>query len=279
MAIADATTLLDHVNNLPAMPKAIRDLMQEFGKPEVDVDRVCRLVGADPVLSVKMLRLANSVFYHRAGTVTRLQDAVVFVGTQATRNLVMSVGLAGSIRFPAQFPAQSFWRYSLHAAVASRHVAGQARQDADTAFAIGLMRAIGQPLAASVIASELSAIDRICPFYDESRTGAERDRLGFSYVDVSAALAQRWHFPEAMVTALRESQGAGQPKPTASTRMADAVALGAWMAGEHEWKRGMTRDVPAVVEGRLRRLNLSGDMLEETPPLAQLSQGLEALVN
>jgi len=275
MAIASAESLLDHVNNLPTMPKAMRDLMTEFEKAEVDVGRVTRLIGADPVLSVKLLRLANSAYYHRKGTVNRLQDAVVFVGTHATRNLVMSVGLAGSIRFPPQFPAQSFWRYSLHSAVASRYLAAQLRQDAETGFAVGLMRAIGEPLAAGVLGPEIAAVDQICPYYDESRTGAERDRLGFTYVDVTAALAERWHFPPPMVSALRDSQGYAQGK---DSTLGQVVALGAWMAGEYEWKRNGSSELPQVVAARLQALGLSESALRDMPPLPTLSEGLETLV-
>lgn len=276
MAIADAQSLLDHINNLPTVPKAIRDLMVEFDKPEADVSRVSKLIGADPVLSAKLLRMANSAFYHRVGTVTRLQDAVVFVGTHATRNLVMSVGLTGSIRFPAQFPAQAFWRYSLHSAVAARHLAQATRGDAETAFAVGLMRALGEPLAAGVLGTEISALDQVCPFYDEARTGAERSRLGFTYVDVTAALAERWHFPQPMVSALRESQGSPEGP---EAKLGQLVALGAWMAGEFEWRRSVPSQLPTLVSARLRSLGLEDTALQNMPPLPQMSEGLEALVH
>jgi HD-like signal output (HDOD) protein len=276
MAIADAQSLLDHVNNLPTVPKAIRDLMVEFERPEADVGRVSRLVGADPVLSAKLLRLANSTFYHRARTVTRLQDAVVFVGTHATRNLVMSVGLSGAVRFPAQFPVQAFWRYSLHSAVAARHLAQATQADAETAFAVGLMRALGEPLAASVMQEEMTALDRLCPFYDEGRTGTERSRLGFTYVDVTAALAERWHFPQPMVAALRESQGAPEG-PGAG--LGQLVALGAWMAGEFEWRRSPPSQLPLVISARLRSLGLEDAVLHDMPSLPHMSEGLEALVH
>lgn len=276
MAIADAQSLLDHVNNLPTVPKAIRDLMVEFDKPETDVDRVSRLVGTDPVLSAKLLRLANSAFYHRPATVTRLQDAVVFVGTHATRNLVMSVGISGAIRFPAQFPVQSFWRYSLHSAVAARHLAQALRSDAETAFAVGLMRALGEPLAASVIGEDMAALDRFCPFYDEGRTGAERSRLGFTYVDVTAALAERWNFPPPMVRALRESQGAPEGR---EAKLGQLVALGAWVAGEFEWRRSPPTQLPQVISARLRVLGLEDSALHDMPSLPHMSAGLEALVH
>jgi HD-like signal output (HDOD) protein len=271
------STLLDEINNLPTAPKVFHDLMDEFDKTEADVDRVTSLIGADPVLAVKMLRMANSSYYARKGTVDRLQDAIVYVGLHATRNLVMAVGLAGSIGFPKEFPRASFWRYSLHSAVAARYVAGKARQNAGTAFALGLMRAIGEPLTASVMTTSLKKVDAVCPFFDSLRAGEERRRLGFSYVEVSTALAERWHFPRPMIAALRSSEA---PEPASEEgRMGAAVWVGAWIAGEHEAQRGVNRGVPEMITERLRFAGIYDDVLREMPPLATLAQGLEALVN
>ena len=40
---------------------------QALENPDINVNEVCRLVGAEPVLSAKALRLANSVAYNRSG--------------------------------------------------------------------------------------------------------------------------------------------------------------------------------------------------------------------
>lgn len=276
MARTDVSHLLDRITNLPSVPRVIRELMAEFERPEPDVDQVVKLIGSDPVLSVKLLRLANSSFFGRRGSVGRLNDAVVFVGMHATRNLVMSVGLASSIRFPEDFPKKAFWRYSLHSAVAARHVATVSRQDPATSFALGLMRAVGEPLAATVNESKLQEIDAVCPFFDGERTRVERAHLGYSYVDVSAALAERWHFPAQMVAALRQSD---RPDPDSDlARMGAAVGLGAWIAGEQESKGRLTVSSGAACD-YIRTLSIREGMLKDMPPLQELAQGLDVLVN
>src|ERR1041384_4648714 len=102
---ADFALLLEHVNRVPAPPRVIRALMIECEAAEADVERIARLLGTDPVPAARLLRL---------------------------------VGLASAVRFPADFPAQSFWRYSVNCAVATQYLAKEARQDAETGFAVGL---------------------------------------------------------------------------------------------------------------------------------------------
>lgn len=138
------------------------------------------------------------------------------------------------------------------------------------------MRALGEPLAASVIGEDMAALDRFCPFYDEGRTGAERSRMGFTYVDVTAALAERWNFPPPMVRALRESQGAPEGR---EAKLGQLVALGAWVAGEFEWRRSPPTQLPQVISARLRVLGLEDSALHDMPSLPHMSAGLEALVH
>jgi len=275
VSTASAGALLDQIANVPTVPKVVRELMVEFERPETDIDRVVFLMRSDPNLAARVLRLANSAFYGRKGELARLQDAVVFVGTHATRNLVLSVGLAGSVKFPADFPRQSFWRYSLHAAVASRYVASRGRQDAETAFALGLMRAIGEPIVATAHNQALRELDATCRFYDEARLAAEQARLGFSYLDVTVELADRWHFPKEMVAALRQS---AQPDDTHTGKMGAAVAVGAWISSEHERNAKAPTWMPETLKAQLRMAGVEGDLLGDMPPVAKLAESLEALV-
>lgn len=276
MVPATAERLLAEVGNLPAMPQVLRDLLAEFERPAVNVSRATRLIGADPALANRLLRVANSASHQRTRPVERLQNAVLLVGAHAARNLVLSVALGGSIHFPPRFPALSFWRWSLHAAAASRYLARQVHADSETAFAIGLMRGLGLPLAAAALGPEASELDRLCPYYDERRSAVERERLGFSHVGVTAALAARWHFPGVMISALNESEGmARSPYNT----LGHVVALGAWLAGEHEWRRSFFYRLPPATASRLLALGLDESVLRRMPPLPELAQGLETLMH
>lgn len=274
MSQTDVENLLARINELPMMPKTILALMDEFNQEEADIDRIAALIGADPVLAAKLLRLANSAFYHRSRNVSRIDDAVVFIGTHATRNLVLATGLAASIRFPAWFPKKDFWRYSLHTGVAARYFARCGRKDPETAFATGLIRAIGEPLTAAAMQDKIMEINTQTPFFEAQRLQQETQSLGFNYVDVTCALARQWNFPEELVDILAQSDTSNY---ASASPLGTAVAVGAWVVGQLEAGRELEREEHAGLLERLRKAGMPIESLDEMPPLAELSEGLEQM--
>ncbi len=51
--------LLSQSQNLPNIPEVVRELIQTFNQPDPDLLDVANKVSKDPVISVKLLRLAN----------------------------------------------------------------------------------------------------------------------------------------------------------------------------------------------------------------------------
>ena len=272
--MSSQASLFEQLNQLPPIPKVMRDLIAAFEAPEIDIDRIGKLASADPVLTTRLLRMANSAFYRRSGSVNRVQDAVIFLGVNTVRNLVLASGMSASVRFPANFPSRPFWRYCLHTAVASRYFARSSRQDPDVAFTIGLIRAVGEPLIYGALGDDVGTVDAMAPFYDRGRAAFEHQRFGLSFIELGAELANRWHFPEAMTAALRQSQA--PQEADSNFRMAGVVQLGAWVAGDLECGETATPEPDTV--RLMQRLGLSLQVLADMPPLAELSEGLESLV-
>lgn len=269
-------TFLDQVNNLPTVPKAVRDLLVEFEKADVDVDRIIHLLSADPVLATKVLRLSNSAFYRRSGAISRISDAVVFLGLHAVRNLVLASGLAAGIKFPASFPRKEFWQVSLHSAVLARHLAREVHLDAEAAFATGLMRNIGEPLMYGVLGDAMQKLDETIPFYGRERHALEVAQFGFSSIDLASDIAERWHFPPLTVNSIRHSSASLET--IAALQMPGVVQLASWMVAE-EMAGGDPRLDPAPeVQALVLRLDLPPRLYRSTPPTTVLAAGLEDLL-
>lgn len=277
MTTGTATTLLEQFHNLPALPRALQQLLSEFRRPEAQIDRVARLVRADPVLSMRLLRLANSAFYQRGSTVSRIEDAVIFLGLQVVQNLVLATSMTRTVRYPEGFPQKSFLRFCLHSAAAARHIAAAVRADRETAFTLGLIRAIGVPLMYGALPGAMSLLDRSgSRYFDPDRCALEQAQLGFDHVQLATALMQRWHFPEPLVATLNDC---GMPSADKSNfTLAMSVKLGAWIAGSYEEGVDLKSAQPTDLLQQLRRINLDDADLAAMPTLKELSQGLEQLL-
>lgn len=268
--------LLNHIHTVPTIPRVVQQLIETFDAPEVDIARVARLVNTDPMIAAKVLRLANSAYYRRARAVASIDDAVVFLGLDALRMLVVGAGFAGVVPVPAALGRTLFWRYCLHTAVGARFFAECAGEDAQAAFTAGLLHAIGEPLMMMALEEPLKAIETEARFYDHERAACERECVGFSFSDLGAALADQWRFPPAIVEAIRIA-----PAPLESesfSRLGACVYLGAHFAAgferhEHPDVSLSTLDL-RVADG----IGLAYGRIAGIPPMAKLAEGLEEMV-
>lgn len=111
---------------------------------------VSRVISLEPLLSVKLLRMANSAFYNPSGAdVTDVQRALMRVGVNTARTLAFAV-IGDQIATASEFTpvwrlAEQLWRHSLDVASLSYAVATQTDHAmADTALLAGMVHDIGQ---------------------------------------------------------------------------------------------------------------------------------------
>ena len=72
---------------LPGMAERIWDLRRD---PAAGVRRVAALISRDPVLSARVLRLANASFYRQAGRISELRRAVLVIGVNGISRILIS---------------------------------------------------------------------------------------------------------------------------------------------------------------------------------------------
>jgi HD-like signal output (HDOD) protein len=271
-------TLFQQPNALPAAPKIVQDLIASFGDEDVLAHDIARKLAADPVLSAKLLRLANSAFYQVARSVSTVNDAVMMLGFSTVRTVVISSGMIDGFKSTPGMDLKRFWRVSLHAAVAAKWLAKQVDGDTELAFTIGMMHGIGQLVLHVGIPEQTRLLDAAVSPLDAKRFDAEREALGYDYAEVGAELALRWKFPDAFADTLRAFPRPLQQQPFEP--LPAIIYLAAWFARSHE--NGLSKDeirtnTPTEVA---EKLGLEPYLLSDAmPPLAELSDGLESLVN
>ena len=199
----DIKSLLDQPHKLPSVPTVTQKLIASFSDEDVAFKQIAEQISADPALTAKLLRLANSAYFHLSRTIGTVEDALHMLGFVMVRNLVLGNGMAAAFRNTKGMDLQQFWRYNLYAASAARWVAGKAGENADLTFTVGLMSGIGQLQMHVVLPREVLLLDKSMHVLDAGRAALEQETLGFHNVDVAAELAQLWNFPQPIVYAMR----------------------------------------------------------------------------
>jgi HD-like signal output (HDOD) protein len=284
----DLQSLIDHPSKLPTVPQVTQRVIASFGSEDVGVGEIAELIEADPVLSAKLLRLANSSYFQVSRSIETVDDAIRILGMAMVRHLVLAGGLMGTYVNIPGMDLHQFWTYSLYTACTARWLAEQADLNRDLAFTLGLMHGIGQLHMHSAAPAAAVALDQQTHVLSAERAHCETQTLGFSYLDVSAALAGVWNFPRSLAEPL---QLIADPLSAATfSTEAAIVHLGTWHARNTVLKVS-TEDVhmqyPHAVGARLgissswvlpNSLAMNLAVLPEIPALRELSHGLDEML-
>ncbi|MYM98485.1 HDOD domain-containing protein [Duganella vulcania] len=269
--------LFQNPTALPTAPKVVEELISSFDKASVSTEEIAKKLSTDPVLSAKLLRLANSAYYHVSRSIGTVEDAVLMLGFVTVRTLVISSGLVSGFKTVPGLDLKQFWRYSLHTAVSAKWIAKKTKENTDLAFTIGMMHAIGQLVIHSAMAEQAMALDKVAGPLDPRRLDAEKASFGFTFADVGAELAKRWKFPltfSETILAFPEPHHNGE-----LNRLAAVVSLAAWRARVEQAQLSDDEIEACYPADLAEELGLDDNaLIDEMPSPDELSAGLEELV-
>ncbi|MDD2663085.1 MAG: HDOD domain-containing protein [Dechloromonas sp.] len=117
--------------------------------PNLNVEQLARLVGAEPLMSAKIIRMANSVAMNPSGReIADVKSAIVRVGMEAVRTVSFSVAMEQLLKSKQMQPfekiSQRLWEHTAHVAALCRVLARKvAKINGDEAMFTGLVHDLG----------------------------------------------------------------------------------------------------------------------------------------
>lgn len=183
------------IARLPAMPQILIKLIEHLQADDAGMPELAALIAKDAGMTSKILSVASSSAYHRNGRAPGLEQALVALGTDMIKTLVISESVFQTFNnFPhsGSTDLRGFWKNSLSAAVIARDIAK--RMDyahAEEAYLAGLLHNVGRlallATAPKEYAYNFSARD------DEDLCAVEQRTLQITHSEAGAWLIERWH--------------------------------------------------------------------------------------
>ena len=199
----DLNHLISNAQHMPNIPKVVQDLIESFGNDNVDSTEVAEKLNKDQAMTTKVLRMANSSKYGGHRKIGSVNDAVVLLGFNALRTMVLSSGLTSAFPTPEGFNIKDFWIKSFTVASMCKWLAQHVpNTDAEIAFTCGMIHDIGGLLTHILVSDEAQEIDRVVE-KGACRVEMEDSRLGFNFTEAGSELANRWKFPEEIVNGIK----------------------------------------------------------------------------
>ena len=198
---------LDRVLDIPTLPVVaikVNKLLQDY---DISITELTGTIEKDQAIVSRILRLVNSAFYGLQSKVESVHQALVVLGLNTVRNVVISVSVikafSGKDSFEG-FDIKDFWRHSVGVAVASRYLAVQTRLDnPDDCFIAGLLHDIGKVILSEYFKESFGQVwasvrDDGLSFYE-----AEKNLLPLNHAQIGGHLAAKWRLPPDLIDTIR----------------------------------------------------------------------------
>jgi putative nucleotidyltransferase with HDIG domain len=260
--------LVTQLASVPSPPAIYNRLREQLALPDASVEKVGRIIGDDPAMTVRILQLVNSAFFGLSRKICSPTEAATLLGMETIKALVLWTHIFSGQSSPdLRRLADEVSRHSLLTAQLARQIIEWEEGDNQTkesAMTAGLLHDVGKLVLAFNSPAQyrkatlLATRERISPWEAESRI------FGTTHAEVGAYLLGLWGLPFDLVEAVAfhhaPSRGGNRAvSGLAAVHIADVL--------QHESQ-------PA---SRLQQSTLDQDFLESLGLSSRIGQWREAL--
>ena len=205
--------------SLPDIYLKLKELMED---PDYTMAEVALLVGRDPGMAGRFLRVVNSPLYRRIRKIDTVSQAVSLLGVRQVHDIVLRASIAEAFDGiqTEVMNMKKFWQRSFYCALMTKQLAQQHEIGEDDRFFLaGLLHDIGHLFMYIAIPAEsqqaiVKAKKLARPLFQ-----VEREMLGFDYAKLGGYMMQQWHLPNSL-----QIMTCFHPEPGRSTQFSSETA-------------------------------------------------------
>jgi HD-like signal output (HDOD) protein len=188
--------LIKEKEQLPPFPQVLNKLDKMLHDPDIAVADFAKLIETDPVLTGRLMKLANSAYYGGGRQeVKTLSLAVGRLGLSMVHRLIYSLSLSNMKGNPKIVKHRAFWRHSLAVAVFTKSLCnfvGDDEETQDLAYMSGLMHDIGILVFSTLLPLEYGAMLKELEVVDTPLDELEQEKFGIDHAELGAIYMENW---------------------------------------------------------------------------------------
>jgi HD-like signal output (HDOD) protein len=263
--------------DLPSFPEVAVRVRRVLSDPKSSVDQVVRVVGSEPALAARLMRIANSASLNRSGKViTELRTAISRIGYNMVRSASISFAMA-QIRNSNKLAGlehhlQDVWQRSTRVAAFGYVLAKactRSRINPDEAMLTGMMHSIGKLYVLTRAASHPELF---------ANTAVLDEIVEQWHPSIGKAILENWEFSEAMAQAVGDQEELDRTEPEVAD-LSDIIAVAVLMTRHGEDLSALAadlKDLPAALRLELTEARLASVIKDGASEVSALSDALGA---
>jgi HD-like signal output (HDOD) protein len=194
--------VLSHLGSLKNFD-TLHKLQRMIGDPQAAMAELSRMITGDPMLTAKILRVANSPYYGMEQKLNSISHAIMIIGLANLKGIIYSEGLLNILNeknFQRDPTMQALWQQANYTAICASYLGYLFRDlNQGTLFTLGILHDIGkflmlklQPLPQNNLATS--------GIYSPYWTLEEEENIyGINHALVGRMALQHWGLSELMV--------------------------------------------------------------------------------
>lgn len=245
------------IRELESMPAQAARAFQLASDPKAKSADFVKVIESDEVISARIIRVANSVYFFRGTTASDIERAVANIGLNELRCLLSATMLKSLLqgRHPAR---EQIWANSVATGICCRALAPMTNIADGEAFLCGLLHDVGKLIMIRRAGDLYDQVNRSVAGEGVSFIEAEERVFELNHVEVGKWVGEVWNFPAGAIRGIAQHHEAWPTDPSmrkkgtshgALVRAADTIAhsLGIGLPSHFgSFKKRMQDEVPAA---------------------------------
>lgn len=193
-------SLLNNLGDIPTLPSIATTIMEKTLDAKVNARQIAQMVEKDQGLAIKVLKVANSPFYRRIKEISTIRGAVVLLGFNVLKSIVLSISVINLFNEKEKrvLDFYKFWQHSIACAVCAKSIANKVLPSfAEDAFIAGLLHDLGKVVSDQLICTKgeyaqvLDVMDRA----NSDIIKVEQNIVGIDHATLGRYLMEKWNLP------------------------------------------------------------------------------------
>lgn len=193
------------IESFPALPTIVTKIIAATANPNCCANDLVRIILPDQAMCATILKVANSAFFGMPREVSTLERAIVVLGIEEIKNIV--IGKAIFTSFPrmtkeSRQRVSLFWEHTFTCGLAAKIIGEQLHFSPSELFIAGLIHDIGKLAMFLSFPDEYPILSELANHPLFGTLNEERKNFAISHDQVGLKLAEKWLLPEQLVAAI-----------------------------------------------------------------------------
>ncbi len=257
--------IVSQIESLPSLPTIYTEIMAEMQSADPSIKNVGAIIGRDVSMTAKILQVVNSVFFGLPQKIGNPQQAVMLLGLEAIKAMVLSVKIFSefSQKKFSWFNLDALFNHSISVSTHAKAIVKSEKMDQDLinySLMAGLLHDLGKLILATNFKDTYRQVLTESQNSDHNLWELEHETFGTGHAEIGAYLMGLWNLENPIIEAIAFHHC---PANSVSSQMGLLAAVHIANALDHEEDSPEDRQIELLYDNEyLDRLGVSNRIPE-----------------